>query len=90
MKGATTSKSIEDKVLSGVSIHAPVKGATPRQVSTHCRSLCFNSRSREGSDTIGEDGHKLLTSFNSRSREGSDDSAFDVIVSAMQFQFTLP
>ena len=32
----------------------------------------FNSRSREGSDSISKERGKIISSFNSRSREGSD------------------
>ena len=33
-----------------VSIHAPARGATSCSVSDKSSALCFNSRSREGSD----------------------------------------
>ena len=55
-----------------ISIHAPVKGATPARHSVCRRISNFNPRSREGSDSavldqLGGDRH-----FNPRSREGSD------------------
>ena len=58
-----------------ISIHAPVKGATPARHSVCRRISNFNPRSREGSDSavldqLGGDRH-----FNPRSREGSDATA---------------
>ena len=57
---------------SGISIHAPVKGATDFLCWTKSSHTNFNPRSREGSDqtvalVIGN-----YTNFNPRSREGSD------------------
>ena len=59
-----------------ISIHAPVKGATPARHSVCRRISNFNPRSREGSDSavldqLGGDRH-----FNPRSREGSDTLFF--------------
>ena len=55
-----------------VSIRAPVKGATFHPVPMREAELCFNPRSREGSDKRAE--LQLLENlcFNPRSREGSD------------------
>gem|GEM_PF-3112675 len=52
--------------------------------------LCFNSRSREGSDSQVRCCVLLRSSFNSRSREGSDFSFFFRAESSLRFQFTLP
>src|SRR6266576_210084 len=55
-----------------VSIHAPVKGATSASQNLCASSLCFDPRSREGSDLktglFGDVGR----CFDPRSREGSD------------------
>ena len=62
---------VEDDYL-GISIHAPVKGATVRALLVESHILNFNPRSREGSDST-----RFLVAvaglhFNPRSREGSD------------------
>ena len=62
-----------------ISIHAPVKGATPARHSVCRRISNFNPRSREGSDSavldqLGGDRH-----FNPRSREGSDRKVVSVV-----------
>ena len=45
-------KHVKDKHMTGISIHAPAKGATaPAKTSTSNRAY-FNPRSREGSDDI--------------------------------------
>ena len=58
----------------GISIHAPVKGATPRGAFPAYGSDNFNPRSREGSDPSSVDLRSALSNFNPRSREGSDDT----------------
>ena len=55
----------------GVSIHAPARGAT-NTYSDIPHNICFNSRSREGSDCFFDTATNLGHCFNSRSREGSD------------------
>ena len=56
-----------------VSIHAPVKGAAKTNAETEAVKAGFNSRSREGSDSISAPRKKRTgKGFNSRSREGSD------------------
>ena len=71
VKGATQSDTfVGDKLP--VSIHAPVKGATRLGWHRRASSCCFNSRSREGSDSFQIRTTPLSECFNSRSREGSD------------------
>ena len=55
-----------------VSIHAPARGATEQIKDRGYVYLCFNSRSREGSDGVLRPCHRRNGCFNSRSREGSD------------------
>ena len=73
-----------------ISIHAPVKGATPARHSVCRRISNFNPRSREGSDSavldqLGGDRH-----FNPRSREGSDFPSYISLGIFFEFQSTLP
>ena len=56
----------------GISIHAPVKGATCRSCLCHGCRYHFNPRSREGSDKRPAEQHAEPPYFNPRSREGSD------------------
>ena len=49
VKGATRKPKTE-VINDAVSIHAPVKGATSIFCIAACWALCFNPRSREGSD----------------------------------------
>ena len=71
MKGATQCRAQQGHDT-GISIHAPVKGATETCQHHDRRSIYFNPRSREGSD------RRLILrlpkpgDFNPRSREGSD------------------
>jgi len=58
-----------------VSIHAPVKGATSIFRGRSELFMCFNPRSREGSDEKFPDMFRGDRGFNPRSREGSDRSA---------------
>ena len=74
----------------GVSIHAPVKGATSACACSSIRFMCFNPRSREGSDQ-----QKIVLTcidlcFNPRSREGSDRSWRARYARSFWFQSTLP
>ena len=57
-----------------VSIHAPARGATHGYFEGFNRYSRFNSRSREGSDSIVGALSPAMGRFNSRSREGSDDA----------------
>ena len=59
-------------LLGEISIHAPVKGATPIILTYHTKSHNFNPRSREGSDLCTPPATCTRTDFNPRSREGSD------------------
>ena len=54
-----------------VSIHAPVKGATPLFDDFHVVKG-FNSRTRKGCDCIASTGGKQQKGFNSRTRKGCD------------------
>ena len=56
-----------------ISIHAPAKGATKRNIAVEPVELHFNPRSREGSDYRLENWKQ---NFNPRSREGSDKKPF--------------
>ena len=58
----------------GISIHAPVKGATAQGGNPALPALNFNPRSREGSDNSGYVRRMNRIYFNPRSREGSDRS----------------
>ena len=69
-----------------VSIHAPVKGATPLSPFSPLRASSFNSRSREGSDPCRGAGKGCRERFNSRSREGSD---FKVTVSSLTLHVSI-
>ena len=55
-----------------ISIHAPAKGATKRNIAVEPVELHFNPRSREGSDTFTAYCSSRCKDFNPRSREGSD------------------
>ena len=50
-KGATYIP-LEQMIYTDVSIHAPAKGATKQAVKKSYHDLCFNPRSREGSDLL--------------------------------------
>ncbi len=71
MRGATDHNFIERRTT-GVSIHAPVRGATSYVLPTISNCLGFNPRARVGRDikpaTCGEAGR----SFNPRARVGRD------------------
>ena len=56
----------------GVSIHAPVKGATGWIKPAMAEINGFNPRSREGSDALVPLDSHTPSGFNPRSREGSD------------------
>ena len=56
----------------GISIHAPVKGATGEDQICYLPQGHFNPRSREGGDAGLLPVISQLSNFNPRSREGSD------------------
>ena len=58
---------------SGISIHAPAKGATSFRIRIAIFRDYFNPRSREGSDGTRDSFIDLAGYFNPRSREGSDN-----------------
>ena len=62
---------------SGISIHAPAKGATFHILRILPFSPDFNPRSREGSDVNAAMIREALADFNPRSREGSDRCKFN-------------
>ena len=75
MKGATTTIGDIEKRGFGISIHAPVKGATITTSKTISYMLNFNPRTREGCDSVLD----LLPApysryFNPRTREGCDEA----------------
>ena len=55
-----------------VSIHAPVKGATPPRMARAARRWGFNPRPREGGDSAMRAGLPVESCFNPRPREGGD------------------
>ena len=71
VKGATLA-AVQQSGWALVSIHVPVKGATRRWAVWDSQGLCFNPRSREGSDPPPSAGAQARAGFNPRSREGSD------------------
>ena len=52
--------------------------------------LCFNSRTREGCDSIHKEILGALVRFNSRTREGCDQDKEDKLLRDWSFQFTHP
>ena len=73
MKGATSTRRSAFS-RTGISIHAPVKGATIRRGRCNGAGGHFNPRSREGSDWQALAFAFQVRYFNPRSREGSDGS----------------
>jgi len=73
----------------GVSIHAPVKGAT-RHKQQLGRRLCFNPRAREGRDRVRRTWLRCTRSFNPRAREGRDTAEINEDGSPTVFQSTRP
>ena len=55
-----------------VSIHAPVKDATPLAVHTAQLIVGFNPRTRKGCDTEDAEGNWVVSGFNPRTRKGCD------------------
>ncbi len=55
-----------------VSIHAPVKGATPKVLLICSTEVCFNPRAREGRDSNATRDGWAGSGFNPRAREGRD------------------
>ena len=73
-----------------ISIHAPTKGATPRQDIAVAQSQDFNPRSHEGSDSSCGQLLLLRRYFNPRSHEGSDEDKDALRPLGVEFQSTLP
>ena len=73
-----------------ISIHAPVKGATGTSGASMHRSVDFNPRSREGSDSRPTVPFSHIIDFNPRSREGSDEITKLDTSTLPKFQSTLP
>ena len=73
-----------------VSIHAPVWGATHFGILRQRNILCFNPRSRMGSDLLTVAPGDSIFSFNPRSRMGSDHKDSNRFFSQFVFQSTLP
>ena len=71
-EGSDVLQMMADAYQSGISIHAPAKGATDIQLGLVARILHFNPRSREGSDRLTISSSPPARYFNPRSREGSD------------------
>ena len=69
----------------GISIHAPVKGATLIGTPTRPGIINFNPRSREGSDWSARRRCTAKRYFNPRSREGSDRIEFMARIVGMNF-----
>ena len=69
----------------GVSIHAPGRGATGIAPRGRLSWRGFNSRTREGCDSL-KGGHFYCPAcFNSRTREGCDGEFAEVLYSVMSF-----
>mgnify|MGYP004565091383 FL=1 len=71
-RGATA-RGLRQSRHEGVSIHAPARGATDA-TQGHSRQSSFNSRAREGRDSLPLRRPRSIGSFNSRAREGRDDA----------------
>ena len=71
-EGSDTPLNTDSKSSSGISTHAPARGATSGRDSKDRSCQDFNPRSREGSDGVGFSNSKINLDFNPRSREGSD------------------
>ena len=65
-------------------------GSDKRQLKRNWKTIYFNSRSRVGSDTQVSRKKSSTWNFNSRSRVGSDILKLLLLVSVIEFQFTLP
>ena len=76
--------------LFGVSIHAPVWGATWILLPLTALQPSFNPRSRMGSDYFLKFQHSMHLSFNPRSRMGSDFPLPSFVYEIFLFQSTLP
>ena len=75
---------------STVSIHAPGRGATHYLLPGFPGGFGFNSRTREGCDTLIKCSQYATPCFNSRTREGCDDAWCLWCYSCRWFQFTHP
>ena len=68
-----------------VSIHAPGRGATNNLIMRRTHSVSFNSRTREGCDSLIIASPKTGRCFNSRTREGCDTAGVTAGVSTQCF-----
>ena len=73
-----------------VSIHAPAGGATPREIWHVRMPLCFNPRSRGGSDASNLDHNLTGLVFQSTLPRGERRNQIYAQVSFLEFQSTLP
>ncbi len=73
-----------------VSIHAPARGATFFIFFKCQKDVCFNPRSRAGSDIIVLMLLFGCAGFNPRSRAGSDLNIVPLYIQMEKFQSTLP
>ena len=58
--------------ISGISIHAPARGATNPTTQAGTYQGYFNPRAREGRDVINRGTERAICDFNPRAREGRD------------------
>ena len=88
MKGAINGSRVTG-TLEVVSIHAPVKGAIPGTVRSSRLDWCFNPRTREGCDVIGEQlVVQVEVSIHAPVKGAMEDGAEAVI--PLEFQSTHP
>ena len=76
--------------LPGVSIHAPVRGATQYRYLSPVILYRFNPRAREGRDLLASQWQKPPVCFNPRAREGRDYFGEDFARNGDLFQSTRP
>ena len=73
-----------------ISIHAPTRGATLKDISIFINTLDFNPRSHEGSDAAESAGAATLQLFQSTLPRGSDAAESAGAATLQLFQSTLP
>ena len=69
----------------GISIHAPARGATYKFCLFDSLRLHFNPRSRKGSDDFLAAELRRIVNFNPRSRKGSDTSCLLIYLLHLDF-----
>ena len=74
----------------GISIHAPVKGATANDVHYITSASYFNPRTREGCDIISLPSYWSSRHFNPRTREGCDEYENQIINSDADISIHAP